>query len=247
MTTESLGTPPERFIESVRQTLGRSGGEPDHPYPPLREDVASIEERARKTLQRLDSERDRLVAELARVGELRGWKVYMADNGEAALDYIHRLCQETAAKLVVRSDQDVFHQAPVDNMLEGLGAKVQVMARGHQSAGSFDPTTADMGITGVDYAIAETGTVVLLPRQGVSRLVSLLPPVHVALVRRREVLENLDDLYLLRRLEYHRKGGNFGTYMNFITGPSRTADIEQTLVIGAHGPRETHMIILNAE
>jgi L-lactate dehydrogenase complex protein LldG len=69
----------------------------------------------------------------------------------------------------------------------------------------------------------------------------------VALVRRAEVLENLDDLYLLRRLEYHRKGGNFGTYMNFITGPSRTADIEQTLVIGAHGPRETHMIILNSE
>ena len=247
MTTESLGTPPERFIESVRQTLGRSSGEPDHPYPPLQEDVASIEERARKTLQRLDSERDRLVAELARVGELRGWKVYMSDNGEAALDYIHRLSQETAAKLVVRSDQDVFDQAPVDNMLEGLGAKVQVMARGHQSEGSFDPATADMGITGVDYAIAETGTVVLLPRQGVSRLVSLLPPVHVALVRPAEVLESLDDLYLLRRLEYHRKGGNFGTYMNFITGPSRTADIEQTLVIGAHGPRETHMIILNSE
>ena len=55
--------------------------------------------------------------------------MYMADNGEAALDYIHRLSQETAAKLVVRSDQEVFHQAPVDNMLEGLGAKVQVMAR----------------------------------------------------------------------------------------------------------------------
>ena len=247
MITESLGTPPERFIASVRRSLGRSGGEPSHPYPPLQEGIASIEERALKTLQRLDKERDSIVAELARVGALRGWKVYMADNGEAALDYIHRLSQDTAAKLVVRSDEEVFHQAPVDNMLEGLGAKIQVMARGHPSAGSFDPATADLGITGADYAIAETGTVVLLPRQGVSRLVSLLPPVHVALVRRAQVLESLDDLYLLRRLEYHRKGGDVGTYMNFITGPSRTADIEQTLVIGAHGPRETHMIILNSE
>ncbi len=247
MITESLGTPPERFIASVRRSLGRSGGEPSHPYPTLQEGIASIEERALKTLQRLDKERDRIVAELARVGALRGWKVHMADNGERALDYIHRLSQETAVKRVVRSDQEVFHQAPVDNMLEGLGAKVQVMAREHPSVGSFDPATADLGITGADYAIAETGTVVLLPRQGVSRLVSLLPPVHVALVRRAQVLESLDDLYLLRRLEYHRKGGDVGTYMNFITGPSRTADIEQTLVIGAHGPRETHMIILNSE
>ena len=102
-------------------------------------------------------------------------------------------------------------------------------------------------MTGVDYAIAETGTVVILPRRGVSRLTSLLPPVHVALVKPSQTLESLDDLYFLRRVAYLRDGVDGGSYMNFITGPSRTADIEQTLVIGAHGPRETHMVILDWE
>ena len=58
---------------------------------------------------------------------------------------------------------------------------------------------------------------------GVSRVTSLLPPVHVALVKPSQTLEGLDDLYLLRRLAYLRDGVDAGSYMNFITGPSRTA------------------------
>jgi L-lactate dehydrogenase complex protein LldG len=101
-----------------------------------------------------------------------------------------------------------------------------------------------MGVTGADYAVAETGSVVVIPRAGLSRLVSLVPPIHVALVRPQDVVESLDDVFLLRRLEYMRTGGDMGSYLNFITGPSRTADIEQTLVVGVHGPREVHMVLL---
>ena len=68
-------------------------------------------------------------------------------------------------------------------------------------------------------------------------MVSLVPPVHIALVRPEELLESLDDLFLLRRLEYHQRGGEMGSYLNFITGPSRTADIEMTIVEGVHGPK----------
>ena len=116
----------------------------------------------------------------------------------------------------------------------------------NESAGLFNPADADLGVTGVDYAIAETGTAVVLPRRGVSRLTSLLPPVHMALVKPSQTLESLDDLYLLRQTGVPcTTAWTRGSYMNFITGPSRTADIEQTLVIGAHGPRETHMVILD--
>ena len=88
---------------------------------------------------------------------------------------------------------------------------------------------------------------VVLPRQGLSRLVSVVPPVHVAIVRPSNVVGTLDDLFTLRRLEYVRNGGEMGSYLNFITGPSRTADIEQTIVVGVHGPREVHMVLLNKE
>ena len=153
----------------------------------------------------------------------------------------------SGVRRVVRSDQEVFRTVPVDAALRNLGLELIVVAR--DQAHSRDSlreaiSTAGLGLTGADYAVAETGSVVVLPRQGLSRLVSVVPPVHLALVRPQDLVENLDDLFLLRRLDYHQNGGEMGSYLNFISGPSRTADIEQTLVIGVHGPREVHLVLL---
>ena len=242
---QTPGTPPEQFIASVREALGRRSGPPEQPYARMQEKRDSVEERGRATLERVAANVRTNVDELARVAELRGWVVHRASGVEDAVGYVCRLAEKLEAKRVVRSAEDVFDDVPMDDALSALGASVQVMARKNDGAGSFNPSEADLGVTGVDFAIAETGSVVILPRRGVSRLTSLLPPVHVALVKPSQTLEGLDDLYLLRRLAYLRDGADAGAYMNFITGPSRTADIEQTLVIGAHGPRETHMVILD--
>ena len=102
---------------------------------------------------------------------------------------------------------------------------------------------SDIGITGIDYAIAETGSVAIVARKGVSRLVSLVMPVHIAVVMRGQVLPSLDELFTLRRHDFNQ--GNLGSYMNIITGPSRSADIEQTIVKGVHGPREVHMVLVD--
>ena len=92
---------------------------------------------------------------------------------------------------------------------------------------------ADFGITSADYALAETGTLVMISGAEESRLVSLLPPAHIAVVPVSRLLENLDEL--LHRVPQPADGTSS---MVLITGPSRTADIEQILVRGVHGPGE---------
>ena len=104
---------------------------------------------------------------------------------------------------------------------------------------------AAVGITGADWALAETGSLVLTSRTEGSQLASLAPPVHVALYRRGQLLESLDDI--LERLQVGSPRGENpaeGRSVVFITGVSRTADIEQILIRGVHGPRELHAILI---
>lgn len=97
---------------------------------------------------------------------------------------------------------------------------------------------AEVGITGADYGLADTGTLVVLGSSD-PRLASLLPPVHIALLKLDTLLTGLDEL--LTRLP---KPAEQTASMVLITGPSRTADIEQILVRGVHGPGELHVILL---
>ena len=239
----------EEFIGSVRETLGKGKGPPDTPYPRLQDTLAQIEERATAVRARLAGHEETLLTRLAEVSQARGWRVQRASDVDEALDYVCKLASASGAELVVRSDEDIFKGVNVDSALSGAGVEVMVMAKAQAPDLSREAlrqraATAGIGITGVDYAIAETGSVVVLPRKGLSRLVSLLPPIHIALVRPQDVVESLEDLFALRRLAYYQGDGNMGSYMNFITGPSRTADIEQTLVIGVHGPKEAHLVLL---
>ena len=252
-----LGTPKEEFLASVRQALGRPAASPPvPPYARLEESLADLEALERDLLKRLETGRDARLEELAQTAARRGWIVKRAPDSEEALGYLSSVIAQLGVKRAVRSNEDVFQQLAVDSTLGRPGTQTKIVttiiARDEsRSDENRSETTlrqlmidADIGITGADYAVAETGSVVVLPRAGLSRLVSLAPPVHLTLVRPQDVLDTLDDVFLLRRLHYYRNGGDMGSYLNFITGPSRTADIEQTLVVGVHGPKEVHMIIL---
>jgi L-lactate dehydrogenase complex protein LldG len=98
---------------------------------------------------------------------------------------------------------------------------------------------AAIGITGAEYALADTGTLVVFSGPEESRLMSLLPPLHIALVERGRILTGLDELLVTMPLPAQRSSS-----MVLITGPSRTADIEQILVRGVHGPGELHVVII---
>ncbi|MEO6909086.1 MAG: LUD domain-containing protein [Abditibacteriaceae bacterium] len=93
---------------------------------------------------------------------------------------------------------------------------------------------SDVGITECDALIAQTGTVLVTTQSAGGRALSVLPPHHVVLARREQLLPDLTAAYTLLHQRYEK---NFPTTISLITGPSRTGDIERILVLGAHGPK----------
>ena len=99
-----------------------------------------------------------------------------------------------------------------------------------------------VGITGCFCAVAETGTLMLCSSPATPAAVSLLPETHIAIVHASRILAYMEEAWALARKEL----GALPRAVNFISGPSRTGDIEQTIVLGAHGPYRVHLIIVEA-
>lgn len=97
-----------------------------------------------------------------------------------------------------------------------------------------------VGVTGTFAALAETGTLMLVSGPDTPATVSLLPETHVAIVPAGRIVKRMEDGWALARAE----PGGLPRAVNFVSGPSRTADIDQTLVLGAHGPYRLHMVIV---
>ncbi len=116
------------------------------------------------------------------------------------------------------------------------GAGVEVVAAGFRS----HAPTAAAGLTGANFAIAATGTVVLESTAEELRLATTLPPLHFVLLDPRKIVaDSTAAVPLLRR--FHERLPQ--AYLAYITGPSRTADIERVLTIGVHGPKELHVLL----
>lgn len=244
----SLGIPKDAFLSHVRRSLGRTERlEPTPSYHSLTEDLAVLEGQVTDMRQRLEEKSGAILDRFADTALLRSWNVFRTNSAEDAVGYAVELAKNHSVSQAARSDQPVFAELPLDSALQSAG--IECVTAAQDEASSRDRVRSQiidsgLGITGADYGIAETGSVVVLPRKGLSRLVSLVPPVHLAIVRTEDLVESLDDVFLLRRLEYYRNGEEMGSYLNFITGPSRTADIEMKLVVGVHGPKEVHLVLL---
>lgn len=100
-----------------------------------------------------------------------------------------------------------------------------------------------VGITGAYCALAETGTLVTVSGPGTPPTVSLLPETHIAVVRAQRIVRGMEEAWKLMRGEFSR----LPRVVNFISGPSRTADIEQTVTLGAHGPYRVHIVLVMRE
>jgi iron-sulfur cluster protein len=105
---------------------------------------------------------------------------------------------------------------------------------------------ADVGITGGNILIADTGTLVLVTNEGNADLATSLPAVHIAVVGVEKIVPSLDDAAaVLKLLARSATGQKISTYTQFITGPSRSADIELKTQIGVHGPKELHFVLID--
>lgn len=124
-------------------------------------------------------------------------------------------------------------------LLESLMSRIEVgvdeIATAPSAAKLFD---YDVGISTAQAAIAETGTLMLDSEAERHRLVSLVPPVHIAIVDAANIRLTLGEA-----LATAGQGSDLSPTITFITGPSRTADIELTLAIGVHGPQELYVIV----
>jgi L-lactate dehydrogenase complex protein LldG len=204
---------------------------------------------------RLRTQRAALVARLQ--DELRavGGQVVRVASVAEATAYVTQLAREYEANLVVRWEDELLEMLEVDAALQAQGVDVSMASPPLEDAAALANqrqnlrellARADIGLSGADYAIAETGTLALSALPGQMRGVSLLPPVHVAVVRPSQIVASMADcLAMLQDEGREDLQERLTSCVSFITGPSRTGDIELSLTVGVHGPGELHLVILD--
>lgn len=249
--TPELGMEQTGFLGRVRSALarGRSAA------PPLGEDATTGEwvERAAQIRAACASRWEELLVRFT--GEV-----------EAVAGVVHRLSPSSVPPLVARLAREhrfsrILAWRETALGLPGLLAALQAEGLAVDD-GSSDPERdtgrdamgdirqrmgrGEIGLTAVDYAVAESGSLILNSGPGKGRLVSCLPVIHMAILRPGQLIETWDEFGVLLEAS-HRLAppADSPSNITFVTGPSRTADIELSLTRGVHGPKEVHVLALD--
>lgn len=211
------------FISTVRRALGREARLTAPPVPPaLPEHVIR--------LVHTDIGLPAMFARQAAANAMGVTVLPVDDLASALIDLLKRLsCKKIAL--------------PVSKLFDALDIAGQLNTAGFEALrwdglSADDVYEFDAGVTDVYCAIAETGSLVVRASAGHGRVLSLVPPVHIAVVQPKDLLPDLFDL--MKKLE--AEGTGSGTVV--ITGPSKTTDIEGNLVTGVHGPGAVYVFVL---
>jgi L-lactate dehydrogenase complex protein LldG len=154
-----------------------------------------------------------------------GGTFHLAASTSDVIDVVLRLVRERSARRALLG----YDLPKLESALLAAGIEVH---HPDETQSYFD---ADIGITGVDAVVAETGSIVLNTLPDQPRALSLLPPIHIAIAERSQLVADLFDLFPV---------ASPPACMTVITGPSKTGDIELKLVTGVHGPGEVHLIFV---
>lgn len=101
----------------------------------------------------------------------------------------------------------------------------------------------DVSITGCEYLVARTGSIVMSAAQNSGRTASVYAPIHICIAYTNQLVYDIKDALQAAREKY---GNQLPSFITFATGPSRTADIEKTLVVGVHGPKEVYLFLVES-
>ena len=161
--------------------------------------------------------------------ELVAGNFSVVDDEAAAAAVLLSIIKQTNAQKIAFSD------SPLVKKIVGF---LKTDAEFIENASAAVLFESDLGITGAQWAIAETGTLVLESESERHRLTSLVPPIHVCILEAKQIRQTLGEILGILQKDLSRT-------ITFITGASRTSDIELTLAIGVHGPGELHVILID--
>jgi L-lactate dehydrogenase complex protein LldG len=233
------------ILTKVRAALGRDAksslsGSPGPRLEPLKpvHDPAAVDRLA-----------ERFAEEIVKLGG----KLEVVRSASDIHGYLSMLIDANAVNVAAVSDCEIARRLSLGEWIErkrlSLVPTLKQFAASesngdapHMERYKWELIKAGIGITSADYAIADTATLVLVTGGEQHRLMSLMPPVHVCLLNRDRLLPDLASLLAAVRAN-HYSGGRSPQAVTFITGTSRTADIELQLTRGVHGPREVHVLL----
>jgi L-lactate dehydrogenase complex protein LldG len=187
-----------------------------------------------------ESQRPELIKQFASALCGVGGRFSVAANAQMVCDQIAGIADGVKAKKVAGWHSPWLQQLGLASCLAEMEIELITDAECADKAAFIrEAAEAAIGITPVDYALADSGTLCLLAGKNQPRTASLLPPVHIAVLQPDKIVRGLDDLFALLQADHHE----LSSAVTLITGPSRTADIELTLVVGVHGPQQLHVIL----
>ena len=231
----------DTVLGRVRQALGKTGADP----AAMADAQAYLDAHARGPAPAFDA--DRILRFIRRAGDMESTVARVSRRDEipaAVAAYLDAL--ELAPALVAQPSSQPSSQLSSQNPHRGVCWPEFADLDWAQAGLSVEarPTVGDdrLGITGVFCAIAETGTLVVLSGADTPTATTLLPDTHVAIVSANRIVDTMEDAFALIRKER----GSVPRAINMISGPSRTGDIEQTIVLGAHGPFRVHILVVDA-
>jgi L-lactate utilization protein LutC len=204
------------ILHRVRTALGRSENQPIPKPPPVR-------------VRNPEIERERRIASVRHAVEALAGKSHRAATAGEAREFVAAALAERSA---IASNARFLAECGITT-LPGVRAGFT-----DEPALRAACASADVGITSADYVLADTGTLVMLSSPNEARMISLLPPAHIAVVQSSRILTGLDELFSVLP-----RPADIASSMVMITGPSRTGDIEMTLVRGVHGPGEFTVVL----